>query len=369
MSKGEQASGTLWKGGLMAKNLDLPFARELKELLSGISGFTGGFTTLKLKGDASYRSYYRIHSASGGAESLILMQWDPAVTNRSEEISGKTTVTELPFLNVQRYLSGGGILVPAIVAEDTARGFVLLEDLGDMTLERVLSQSPGRFMELYRGAVDNLVAIQALGEKRREPSCIAFSRAFNEDLYNWEFAHFAEYCIESRTGEKIPHSERQAMKTWFERLSVELDAIPKGFTHRDYQSRNLMLFKNELHVIDFQDALLGPPQYDLVALLKDSYVKIPEEQAETLVSHYLERRAEAGLPLDPGPFRRGFKLQAIQRKLKDAGRFVFIDRVKKNSSFLPNIPQSLEYVWRYLGNDPDLAGFAGLLKKFVPEFT
>jgi N-acetylmuramate 1-kinase len=296
------------------------------------------------------------------------MQWDPATTGRSEEANKGAPPAEFPFINVRNYLHRHGIRVPGILHAAVEDGIIVLEDLGDATMERVFA---GRDLAtrhaLYERAVENLVRLQACGEKNRDTECVAFRRTFDRELYMWEFDHFVDWGIESRTGRKVPSSDRSEMSRRFDALSRELDAIPKGFTHRDYQSRNLMLAGGALCLIDFQDALLGPPQYDLVALLKDSYVSIDESETEQLVDLYLRRRADEGLPLDKDAFWRGFKVQTIQRKLKDAGRFVFIERVKKNPSFLPHIPQSLEYVRRYLSAMPELKDLHALLAKYTPE--
>ena len=108
----------------------------------------------------------------------------------------------------------------------------------------------------------------------------------------------------------------------------------------------MVLPSGEQAVIDFQDALLGPRQYDLVALLRDSFVELEPELVEAMLRRYLDRlHAEGGPRLDPGPFREVFDLLTVQRKLKDAGRFVFIDRVKKNPGFLPSITRKLRVVW------------------------
>jgi N-acetylmuramate 1-kinase len=123
-------------------------------------------------------------------------------------------------------------------------------------------------------------------------------------------------------------------------------------------------------VIDFQDALLGPRQYDLVALLRDSYVELPAALVERLIGRYLDALAEAGGPrLDPIPFRATFDLLTVQRKLKDAGRFVFIDRVKGNPDFLRSIPASLRYVREALNRLPGLAELRETLARHVPELA
>ena len=130
----------------------------------------------------------------------------------------------------------------------------------------------------------------------------------------------------------------------------------------------MVLPGGEQVVIDFQDALLGPRQYDLVALLRDSYVELETGFVEAMLRRYLDRLAAEGGPrLEYGPFREVFDLLTVQRKLKDAGRFVFIDRVKGNPGFLVSIPASLRYVREAFARRPDLAELHEVLARHVPE--
>src|SRR6202000_162118 len=123
------------------------------------------------------------------------------------------------------------------------------------------------------------------------------------------------YGLEAQ-GHELTAAERDELERTFKRIAEELAAQPRGFVHRDYQSRNLMVQDTpdgpRLRVIDFQDALLGPRVYDLVGLLRDSYVALAPQLLDTLVAHFVAR---AGL--DPAPFGRLFDLQVVQRKLKD----------------------------------------------------
>ena len=121
-------------------------------------------------------------------------------------------------------------------------------------------------------------------------------------------------------------------------------------------------------VIDFQDALQGPRQYDLVALLRDSYVELDRPLIDRMLRRYLEILPQEGGPsLPPEEFIGFFDLLTVQRKLKDAGRFVFIDQVKKNPSFLAHIPSSLRYVRDALKRRPELREVQEILIKHVPE--
>jgi aminoglycoside/choline kinase family phosphotransferase len=272
-------------------------------------------------------------------------------------------------VDVQRYLAALGVRVPAIHAFEQAEGLMVLEDLGDEMLEtRLLAGDPRR--PLYERAVDQLAALRARAEAR-PGGCVAFGRSFDRDLYRWELDHFVEWGLEAWKGRTLSPAEKGVVDRAFDGIASALASEPKGFTHRDYQSRNLMILPGgEQAVIDFQDALLGPRQYDLVALLRDSYVELDAPFVEAMLRRYLERLAAEGGPrLEYGPFREVFDLLTVQRKLKDAGRFVFIDRVKKNPGFLVSIPASLRYVRDAFSRRPDLRDLQDVLARHVPELT
>ena len=319
-----------------------------------------------LPGGASIRRYHRVTLDDGKLPSLVVMELGDNPM-KSEEAAGAAAPTELPFINVQRYLARAGAAVPAIYRYDETRGLLYLEDLGDVTFEsRVLGAGDGVRGVYYRQAIDQLAALQQYAAAHPDPGCVAFSRGFDYALLKWELDHFREYGLEAQ-GHQPTVAERDALERIFRGLAEELAAQPRGFVHRDYQSRNLMVQDGadgpRLRIIDFQDALLGTRAYDLVGLLRDSYVALAPALLDELVGYFVER---AGL--EKAQFGRLFDLQVVQRKLKDAGRFVFIDRVKKNPSFLVHIPNSLDYVARSLARLPELATLREILAQYLPNF-
>jgi len=327
------------------------------------------WSVVRLKQDASNRSYFRVILPE---RSYVLMSMPAGAP--SEEATKGEAPAELPFVNVHRYLLGLGIRVPAIHAYDPDAGVMVLEDLGDVTFEAGLAQgsdSAARREALYGEAIDLLACLRARADARPDPACLAASRSFDFDLYRWELDHFLEWGLEAREGRKLEGADRERFAFHADAVSRALAELPRGFTHRDYQSRNLMLLEGgELAVIDFQDALQGPRQYDLVALLRDSYVELPMEFVERMLGRYLERLAAEGGPrIERESFVADFHLLTVQRKLKDAGRFVFIDRVKKNPSFLPYVAPSLRYVKEALARRPELEELAAILRRHVPELA
>ncbi len=339
----------------------------------------------RLAGHASLRSYWRVgerpsawppRGADGGPlpagchPSHVVMVLPPGAAPEEATRGGAPPVD--PFVDVQRYLARLGVRVPEILAfheDDPAGGLMVLEDLGDETLEaRLLAGDAPE--PLYERAVDRLAAMRAAAE-RSPDGCVATARAFDRELYLWELEHFVEWGLGAWKGVKLAPGEREVASRHFGAIAAALEAEPKGFTHRDYQSRNIMVLPDGSQaVIDFQDALLGPRQYDLVALLRDSYVELPADLVDRMVRRYLDRLAASGGPrLGYGPFREVFDLLTVQRKLKDAGRFVYIDRVKGNPGFLRSIPASLRYVREAFERRRDLAELWRVLSRHVPELS
>ncbi len=325
----------------------------------------------QLAGDASNRRYFRI-TLKGTPSSLILMQLaDPEGFKKSEEaVSGASAqITELPFTNVLTHLHHTGVTVPQLRYYDREAGLLYLEDFGDLTLAEACRHADRAKLEtLYRQAIDQLVLFQVKGTTPPEPRCIAFHRRFDVPLLMWEFDHFLEYGIAARLGRPMASADEAAIRAEFQRIAELLAGQPPVFVHRDYHSRNLMVDGSRIGIIDFQDALMGPATYDLASLLKDAYIKLDDAVVDGLIDHFLHGLAAYGQGwADRASFRRLFDLTSIQRNLKAAGRFVYIDQVKHNPKFLADIPRVLGYVKRNLSKYSELATLRQHLAPYVAE--
>ena len=321
---------------------------------------------VRLPGDASNRAYYRV--SWEGSKSLILMVMsEPEGFKKSEEaVSGTDSpITELPFINIHRHLESCHVRVPKIVHYDSTIGWLLLEDIGN----EMLSDRP--VLELYQKAIDTLIHMQRFATPMTTPT-LAHGRAFDQSLFIWEFDHFIEYGIEKAgppaAGLLISEKDRGLIRGAFADIALRLAMLPQVFTHRDYHSRNLMIQSDTICVIDFQDALMGPCQYDLASLLRDSYIDLPEETIDRLISYYIAQwQNETGEKINLDRFREIFDLISIQRNLKAAGRFVYIDQVKNNPKFLPYVPTTLAKVKRNLEKHKRLKPLHEVLAKYVKE--
>jgi hypothetical protein len=319
-----------------------------------------------LKGQLSTRRYYRLilAPAPGRPDSLIVMQLpdeDPDSVARKQAHA---------FADIQRFITSHGLRAPRIYGDPAAqleKRLMLLEDLGDETFDARLQHSPrAQWADSYTVAIDNLARFHQAGVNSAPSTCIALRRHFDAALLRWELDHFREWGLEALHG-PLSAADRIELDVHFDALSAAIMALPEGLVHRDYQSRNLMWTNDgELAIIDFQDAFLGPAPYDLVALLCDSYVAVDAQLQAAMLQRYADQRAFSSE--QHRELVRGFRLIAVQRKLKDAGRFIFIDRVRKLPGFVGYYPASLAYVARALGGLPELAALRHCLIRVLPGF-
>ncbi len=339
--------------------------RDLDESLEKLFGTPlPSLVVEKLRGDASTRAYFRVRvsETAKGPCTVIVMQL-PDDAFGSDEGGDQPKTTRLPFLEIGELLRARGIPVPRIYLEHLEQGQIVLEDLGDTTFERHLLETPrAQWKARYGQAVDLLAEIHERCEDL-PPSSIVARRKFDRSLLEWELGHFRRWGLEELFGSLEPASARITTQA-FSAIVEEIEAMPTGFVHRDYQSRNLMVRQGgELTILDFQDALIGPRTYDLVALLCDSYVSLDIDLQEAMIERYAEARQ-----IDAQRVRQEFWVVTLHRKLKDAGRFVFIDRKRNDASFLQWYPQSLAYVGRAFLQLGRFSPLEELLRSKIPGF-
>ena len=185
-------------------------------------------------------------------------------------------------------------------------------------------------LKWYRKAIDELLKVQVRGTESRDESCIAFQQRFDRKLYLWEFEHFIEWGLLKRPGVKVEASTIERLRNTFTEIAAILDQQPTCLNHRDFHSWNLMIRDEAVRVIDFQDALLAPAQYDLASLLNDRItdsVIIPPLEA-VLIDYYVDRKGDLlDSAIERDEFNEVYRLSAIQRDLKIVGRFYYLDLV------------------------------------------
>ena len=282
------------------------------------------FTVEPASADASFRRYFRVTLVDG--------------TTRIAMDAPPDTEDCRPFVAVAGLMSGAGLHVPEIHAQDLEQGFLLLEDLGSRAYLGALNTDSAD--RLYGDAIDALVRLQVQAVSADLP-------AYDRELLLREMQLFPDWLLGRHLRLQLGEAQSAMLDAAFAALVDNALAQPVVCVHRDYHSRNLMVVAdNNPGVIDFQDAVAGPVTYDLVSLLRDCYVSWPAGQLDAWVGDYFERAQRAGLLDGVGPsgFRTWFDLMGVQRHLKAAGIFARLNHRDGKPGYLDDIPRTLGYI-------------------------
>jgi hypothetical protein len=282
-----------------------------------------GAQVLPVAGDASFRRYFRVESATRGK--AILMDAPPPHEDPR------------PFLHIAQYLNGHQFRAPEIFATDLTRGLLLIEDFGDRRMREHLDDHPEDEAAVYRAAIDAIVRLA------QTPAVQA--QAYDMATYMREVQLLSEWYMPAMG---LSFDAREFDQVWTDALAP-LAEYQKVTVLRDYHAENIMLLDDgQQGIIDFQDALVGHPAYDLVSLLQDARRDVsPALEAEMLA--YYNNAAKPG-----ADFAAHYALLGAQRNTKIIGIFTRLwkrDGKERYLSFLPRM-------WGLLERDlahPDLA--------------
>src|SRR6267142_6403848 len=324
--------------------------RYLRE--SGLAGRNA--RAVPLTGDASDRRYFRIIAPDGPSIVLALH-------------AGAIDFATLPFASVSALLQQIPLPVPGILGHSDELGILALQDLGDVTLQAHLgAATPAEHAALYRQAVALVEILQRRGAELRSDRYPPYRIAFDVEKLTWELEFFIRHFVCGYRGVVLTDTERSALADEWAVIATELAAEPPALCHRDYHSRNLMLREGSLYIIDFQDARMGPDTYDLVSLLRDSYVDITDRELDELIAYFL---ALVRCTPDGGAeeFRRRFDLMALQRNLKALGTFGYQTMTRANTVYIQYMPRTLRYARTNLERYPRFGRLRELLARHIEE--
>jgi len=280
--------------------------------------------------DASFRRYFRIDAGDGTA---IVMDAPPP----HEDVR--------PFLHVAGLLRGAGLNVPAVLAEDTAQGLLLLSDLGNETYYQRIQAGldEARLQALYREALDALV--------RMQQAPVTGLPAYDAARLAAELELFPEWYVARHHGLSLDDQTAAALRQVFGLLAGSAAGQPAVLVHRDFHSPNLMVCEDPRHgpnpgILDFQDALAGPLTYDLASLVTDARTTWEEPQQLDWAIRYWEMARAAGLPVEPdfAEFHRAYEWMSLQRNLRILGVFARLHHRDGKSGYLAHIPRVNGYV-------------------------
>jgi aminoglycoside/choline kinase family phosphotransferase len=317
---------------------DLLYTRNLQEAVTR-RGATLQLAQM-LAGDGSDRKFFRLF----GSPTLILL-------SHENPPGGEVNENDSYFL-IGRHLWAKGVPVPEIYEYHRQEGWLLLEDLGDISLETALKgRSPDLLRYWYGQALKTLVHMQIQGAEGFDPAwCFDTPTVDRQFLMERECRYFVRAFLNQYLGLEVTF---EALRPDFDRLL--LSAIPEAtafyFLHRDFQSRNLFIKDGRLRMVDFQGGRLGPLGYDLAALLIDPYMALDVRQEEEFFSNYLGLLQER-VSIDPQEFRETYYHLALCRNLQVLGAYGYLIKAKGKHHFARYIPPAVRGLRRRLEARP-----------------
>lgn len=297
-----------------------------------------------LLGDASLRRYYRITLEN---QQQYLIMDAPPPHERCQE-----------FISIQAYLKQNGLRVPEIIYQNSAQGFLVIEDFGDRLLLDVLNSE--NVSQFYQKGMDIIVNMQ------KAPLTQAIPK-FDTAYMLQEMQLFPDWFLHTHLKLNLNTNEALILKKCMHAISEKITEHPQTLIHRDFHSRNLMVLpQDELGIIDFQDAMIGPRTYDLVSLLKDCYIAWPLAQQQAWLSYYHQTQ---NLQTDFSDLWQEYTLCGIQRHLKVLGIFCRINYRDHKSRYLADLPLVWNYTMTALKEVPWLKPLEELMtEKIEPQF-
>lgn len=309
-----------------------------------------GATRRMLAGDASFRRYERVQF---GDQIAVLMDAPPPW----EDVR--------PFVSVTQLLAGCNVTVPNIIATDEAQGFLLLEDLGDISFTRLLRAEPKREAELYLAAMDALIELRRTSTANTTPLALALP-PYDKAVYLREAALFAEWFLPQIHGLEKARALRSEYLTIWEAILDSTPVKQHCLVHRDYHADNLFWLANRaghhaVGMIDYQDALWGDAAYDVASLLEDARRDVSATTVSQCLAHYINATGE-----DAANFAERYAVIAAQRNAKIIGIFARLCVRDGKAHYLEYLPR----VWGHMMRDvahPSLAPLRAFIEAEVPH--
>lgn len=265
-----------------------------------------------------------------------------------------------PFIDVCERLLAEGIRAPKIHEYSVEQGYMLLEYFGSQTFIAGLRTSIAE--QLYRNALEIILDMQHVHTSGLP--------VFDKRLLFSEMKLFVEWYVIKHKKLALSKSAVTHIQNMFYEIVNEVVKQPYAFVHRDYHCRNIMLMdKLELGIIDFQDAVHGPITYDLVSILRDCYIRLPDNQIEELLKYFyatLQTSRQGSIP-DYETFVRWFDWTGLQRHIKVVGIFSRLHHRDGKSDYLQHLPRVFHYIMQVCNKYPELQRLASLMDKLKVE--
>ncbi len=307
------------------------------------AGFGSGTRLDWITGHGSDRRFVRLQQ---GERRAVLMRTPPNDPDHER------------FLAVAGFLYDRGLGAPAILAHDPADRTVLMEDLGEDTLQSLVTATPARAAELYDRVLDRLADLQTFGAEARALCPEAWDRRFDAEHLRWETDYFRQRFLVGHV--ELDAADLVALTPEFDALAAACLQQPRTLVHRDFQSQNILLKDGMVRLVDVQGMRWGPVAYDAVSLLHDPYVDLDPDLVERLLATFPERvAARGGRIMTADRWRAWCATAALQRLMQALGAFGFLGHVKGRAIFLDAMPAAVSRLRAQLERAADVASVPG----------
>jgi len=312
----------------------------------------------KIEKGGSGREFFRIAAETG--ESLIIVRYnDSREENRH-------------YVAIAAFLATAGVNVPKMYlhAPDASYGahggLILMQDLGTRDLHSYRSEPWELLYPLYDTALRQIVRLHSHPEAAIVRQNLDLQKEFNESLYRWEQGYFFEHCLGRTYGLPPDTLEKFYALPALSHIARHLASLSRTLVHRDFQSQNILIYKNDAWFIDFQGMRLGLPQYDLASLIYDPYVPLDDSARQQLIGSYKTHALATGLTLTPD-FDHILDLCAIQRLMQALGAYGNLGLAQGKRDFLPYITPARRSLEKVLHRVPELVELLALLHSLPSE--
>ncbi len=330
-------------------------------------------TRERMPGDASTRRYHRL--ILGNRRSILMdsprrPDGPPVRDGKPYSQIAHLAESVVPFVAMAKGLRDQGLIAPEIQHADMQQGLLIIEDLGNEGV--VAGDPPAPIVERYETAVDALLTLHG----KELPAVLPVAPhveheipAYDMDAFLIEVELLLEWYLPRQGIEVSDDSRADFLGHWSDALEGAIDVAPT-WVLRDFHSPNLLWLPDRkevarLGILDFQDAVMGPPAYDVASLLQDARVDVPEEVEVALLGRYVRQRRTADADFDPGVFIRSYVTMAAQRASKILGIFARLDMRDGKPQYLRHIPRISSYLKRSLGH-PSLEALNEWYGRHVP---
>ena len=289
------------------------------------------FNILPIAGDASFRKFYRL-KLNKSSRILVLAKKDKY----------KNLIA---YCSVNKFLSNNKILSPKLYSYNFYKGFIIIEDFGNLSFYKVLLKSKNKLI-IYKKLVDLLIKIQKIRPKTKIKNVDKGLHKINKYSKKYLFEEsnlFFDWYLPLFLNKKKTYEIKAKSKKILKKLYNKLNFSNSCFVHRDYHAQNLMMVGKKIGVIDSQDALIGNPSYDLVSLIDDVRIKTSRKLKKQIYNYYLKKTLSIHRD-NSEKFMEDFNILSVQRSLKIIGIFSRLFKRDKKNRYLKFIP----YTWSLL---------------------